>query len=282
MGFWHFRAWVRLFFIVCGLIVCCSPLLANTVQTTHKQSVSHKKPVAKKAHAFHHHRHHAVTTKKPTHKTVHHHKTVKHHAIKHSTYLPQAQPRLVDDEPDQDNALDHVVSMQSESDDVKSLIHEALYLSKQHLGYVFGSANPESGGMDCSGTISFLLKDFGMTSVPRQADQLYKWVWEKGEFYAVNAHHFDSFEFAHLKPGDLLFWTDTYQVERDPPITHVMLYLGKDKQGKPMMFGASEGRGENNEHLRGVRVFDFDLPKNNLTHHARFIGYGTIPGINYS
>jgi len=29
-----------------------------------------------------------------------------------------------------------------------------------------------------------------------------------------------------LKPGDLLFWSGAYSSERDPPIIHVMIYLG--------------------------------------------------------
>ena len=45
------------------------------------------------------------------------------------------------------------------------------------------------------------------------------------------------------KPGDLLFWTGTYSVERDPPVTHTMIYLGEEKKsGKPIMVGASDGR----------------------------------------
>lgn len=168
------------------------------------------------------------------------------------------------------------------SPQVQSLISAAINLSKQNLAYHFGSDNPKTGGMDCSGTMYFLLKTLGMNDVPRQADQFYKWVWQKGHFFAVNSHHFNTFEFSQLKPGDLLFWTDTYQVDRDPPITHVMLYLGQDKNGMPLMFGASQGFSMDNQHIRGVNIFDFRVPTGHTASRARFIGYGTIPGLQYN
>jgi outer membrane biosynthesis protein TonB len=36
---------------------------------------------------------------------------------------------------------------------VKKLLREALALTKRDLGYTYGSADPENGGMDCSGFI---------------------------------------------------------------------------------------------------------------------------------
>ncbi len=51
-----------------------------------------------------------------------------------------------------------------------------------------------------------------------------------------------SSDFSHLRPDDLLFWSGTYQVKRIPPITHVMLFLGKNKQNRLLMFGSSNGR----------------------------------------
>jgi hypothetical protein len=85
-------------------------------------------------------------------------------------------------------------------------------------------------------------------------------------------------------PGDLMFWSGTYQVERDIPITHVMLYLGSEKgTGKRIMFGASDGRSYNGVQRWGVSVFDFKMPKNdpNNTEKRRvdFVGYARIPGL---
>lgn len=158
------------------------------------------------------------------------------------------------------------------------LIKKALSLAGEQLSYQYGSADPKNGGMDCSGTIQYLLKTMELKQVPRQANTLYRLVWKKGRFYAVNSHHLDSFEFQHLKPGDLLFWSGTYAVKRDPPVTHVMLYLGKTKQGKRLMFGASNGRSYQGLAMNGVSVFDFHMPKRQS--HARFLGYSCIPNIN--
>lgn len=159
--------------------------------------------------------------------------------------------------------------------DVKKLITNALALSEQHLTYKFGSDNPRADGMDCSGTISYLLKQQDVDDVPRQADDIYKWAYKKGGFYAVNGHQLNSFEFSDMKPGDLLFWSGTYPVKRDPSITHVMMYLGKDKHNRPLMFGATSGRTYHGEPQSGVGVFDFTVPPEHSK--ARFLGYACIP-----
>lgn len=158
---------------------------------------------------------------------------------------------------------------------IQELIIEALKLASNNLTYTYGSANPQTGGMDCSGTIYYLLNYFHIPNVPRQADQLYRWVWEDGHFYAVNSSSFSSFEFSRLKPGDLLFWSGTYEVKRDPPVTHVMLYLGENLAGKKLMFGASNGRPYQGVSRWGVSLFDFTLPSADSS--SRFLGYGCIP-----
>jgi cell wall-associated NlpC family hydrolase len=129
--------------------------------------------------------------------------------------------------------------------------------------------------MDCSGVISYLLKSFLPDLKLRQANEIYQWAWEKGKFYAVNSRHFNSFEFEKLQPGDLLFWSGTYKISREPPVTHVMLYLGKNKKGKRLMFGASNGRNYNGNKRGGVSVFDFQLPASHSP--GRFLGYSCIP-----
>lgn len=159
--------------------------------------------------------------------------------------------------------------------DVKKLITNALALSEQHLTYKFGSDNPRDNGMDCSGTISYLLKKQDIDDVPRQADGIYQWAYKQGGFSAVNGHQLNSFEFSDMKPGDLLFWSGTYPVKRDPAITHVMMYLGRDKQNRPLMFGATNGRTYHGQSQSGVGVFDFTVPPERSK--ARFLGYACIP-----
>jgi hypothetical protein len=90
----------------------------------------------------------------------------------------------------------------------------------------------------------------------------------------------ESFEFRELRPGDLLFWVNSTadgKTRRDPPVTHVMFYLGKRAaDGHPVAVGASEGRTYDGERMCGVSVFDFRLPRAGSA--ARFIGYGRVPG----
>lgn len=164
---------------------------------------------------------------------------------------------------------------------VQQLLTAALDLSGKGLVYKMGSAKPENGGMDCSGTMYYLLRSVGLTAVPRQSDEQYRWAWQAGTFIAVNGVEARTFEFAKLRPGCLLFWTGTYDVgKRNPPISHVMIYLGKRAtDGKELMFGASDGRLSGGKPSWGVGVFDFRLPTAKGT--SRFIGYAPIPGLSY-
>jgi cell wall-associated NlpC family hydrolase len=179
--------------------------------------------------------------------------------------------------------------------EVKRLIASALVLTNLNLGYKYGSSDPKNGGMDCSGTVFYLLNEAGLKDVPREASGMYRWVWTQGRFEAVVSPNDDTFELALLKPGDLLFWTGTYQVNRDPPVTHVMIYLGINRHsGRRVMVGASEGRPFDGKSRYGVSVFDFMIP--GLKHNSnpavdassdanltsRFIGYGSIPGLAHS
>jgi len=163
---------------------------------------------------------------------------------------------------------------------VKRLLAHALELTTQNLSYKYGSSDPKEGGMDCSGTVYYLLMDAGVANPPRDSGEMYRWVWTEGHFYSVESSRPDSFEYARLKPGDLLFWTGTYDVNRDPPISHVMIYLGINRQtGRRVIVGASEGRRFNGVSRYGVSVFDLELPKHSPgdTGTSRFIGYGAIP-----
>jgi hypothetical protein len=66
---------------------------------------------------------------------------------------------------------------------------------------------------------------------------------------------------------------------RKLPITHVMLYLGtRVKDGKPVIYGSSDGRSYEGQKRCGVSVFDFSLPKADDS-KVEFYGYGAIPGL---
>lgn len=162
---------------------------------------------------------------------------------------------------------------------VQSLVQSALALTHLELRYLYGSHEPNKGGMDCSGAMYHLLHFQGLKDVPRQSDEMAMWVEKKSQLHLTpTATDFDSPEFADLKPGDLLFWTNTTATTRKLPVTHVMVYVGKRKKdGKRIIFGSSDGRSFSGMRRSGVSIFDFHLPRAEGT--ARLHGYGSAPGL---
>ncbi len=169
---------------------------------------------------------------------------------------------------------------------MRRLIESALALTRRNLIYTYGSAEPSRGGMDCSGTIYFLLREAGFADAPRQSNEQYRWVRTKSRVYPVLSLRDDTFELAELQPGDLMFWTGTYDAQHEPPVTHTMIYLGTSKKtGKRLMFGASNGRTYNGVKQNGVSVFDFRVSSARQREQPAadnapdFSGFGPIPGM---
>ena len=180
---------------------------------------------------------------------------------------------------------DQIAGYESNPPRIRQILDAGLTLTKQNLGYAYGSADPKNGGMDCSGFVYYVLQQNGFPDVPRDSSQQYVWVRKSGHFNAVLSRKEDSFELDDLKPGDLLFWRGTYNIDRDPPITHTMIYLGREKRTKKrVMFGASDGRTYDGKQRFGVSVFDFKLPPPPTSGDAKispvFVGYGRIPGLS--
>ncbi len=164
------------------------------------------------------------------------------------------------------------------SSHVQKLIESALALTRQNLGYLYGSADPSQKGMDCSGAVYYVLRQNGIKDPPRSSAAQYEWTRKAGAFHPVTGTDLSAPEFADLKPGDLLFWNGTYDAGKDLPATHAMFYLGKAKSdGLPLMVGSSDGRRYRDKRRDGVSVFDFRLPKPGSK--SRFIGYARIPGL---
>ena len=186
--------------------------------------------------------------------------------------------------PDVTLSPDEIAGYENYPARVRQILDAGLELTKQNLGYTYGSADPANGGMDCSGFIYYLLTESGFKDVPRESSQQYVWVRKAGDFNAVLSRHEDTFELDALKPGDLLFWSGTYNIDRDPPITHTMIYLGREKRTKKrVMLGSSDGRTYDGKQRFGVSVFDFKLPPPPNSGDAKlspvFVGYGRIPGL---
>jgi len=197
---------------------------------------------------------------------------------------PTEAPRGKKGWPNASLSLDQIADYDSDPPKVREILDAGLALTKQNLGYTYGSADPANGGMDCSGFVYYVLKQNGFPDVPRDSSQQYVWVRKGGNFKAVVGRKEDSFELDDLKPGDLLFWRGTYNIDRDPPITHSMIYLGREKRtNKRVMVGSSDGRTYDGKQRWGVSVFDFKLPPPPKSGDAKispvFVGYGRIPGL---
>ena len=162
---------------------------------------------------------------------------------------------------------------------VQRLIGTALALTSRKLTYRYGSSDPALGGMDCSGTVFRVLTDAGVRDVPRQSDAMKSWVAASGKLTETpGTPALGDAVFAGLRPGDLLFWSGTWDAGRGAgAVSHVMLYLGRRQDGRPVMFGASDGRPYEGKPQCGVSVFDFRMPA--AGGKARFMGYGPVPGL---
>jgi cell wall-associated NlpC family hydrolase len=203
------------------------------------------------------------------------------------TPSPSRSPRPTAEKKGAPNATlspDEIAGFDGYPPKVRQILDAGLELTKQNLGYTYGSADPANGGMDCSGFIYYLLAENGFKDVPRDSSHQYVWVRQAGNFNAVLSRHEDTFELDALKPGDLLFWSGTYNIDRDPPITHTMIYLGREKRTKKrVMVGSSDGRTYDGKQRWGVSVFDFKMPPPPSSGDAKispvFVGYGRIPGL---
>jgi hypothetical protein len=134
--------------------------------------------------------------------------------------------------------------------------------------------------MDCSGTIYHLLRAHGWKDVPRDSPGQNEWTRAGGGYREVVSKSAESAEFADLQPGDLMFWSGTYDTHRTGvAVSHVMLYLGTEaKTHQRVMFGASDGRSYHGVQRFGVSVFDFKMPRPDQV-KTDFVGYGRIPGL---
>lgn len=166
--------------------------------------------------------------------------------------------------------------------DRKKLIEGAIAVAKDSLWlpYKFGGSSPADGGFDCSGAMYFVMNKAGLKPPRTSADQ-YLWLKENNRLHeTTGVHAIDHPSLAALRPGDLLFWSGTYAPSdgRAVNITHVAIYLGKEKKGnRPVMINATDGRSYRGTQANGYGVYDFYLPKEGS--RSTFVGFGTPPGI---
>lgn len=102
-----------------------------------------------------------------------------------------------------------------------------------------GSAAPWV--MDCSNTARWLYLAASGQNLPRTASAQYEFLRANRRLWRVKAS--DTRWRSRLRPGDLLFWENTYRPKRKPPVTHVMVYLGRNPDGSMRMAGSQGSRG---------------------------------------
>lgn len=143
------------------------------------------------------------------------------------------------------------------------------------MNYKFGGDEPSEGGFDCSGTIHYLLKKQGYQGLPRQANHLYQWLDQAGTLTKVRKNVNADSVYRRLRPGDLLFWKGTYKTRRNPNVTHVMVYLGYDREKREQVMFGARGTKASGRNGNGVDLHRLSLGGGRGT----FIGFGRIPGL---
>jgi cell wall-associated NlpC family hydrolase len=160
---------------------------------------------------------------------------------------------------------------------VTDLLGKCRYLASRGYPYIFGAESPAEGGFDCSGVVHYVLGSMGLKNVPRVAYDQHRWLETEGTLQAVHSWTSADKLFRRLRPGDLLFWKGTYNTGRQPNISHIMVYAGRDRQtGEHLMFGARSGslRGRNGN---SVDMFPFVYPKKGS--RGKLVGFGRVPGL---
>ena len=165
----------------------------------------------------------------------------------------------------------------------RKLIEAALKAGGEEAGmpYKYGGNGAESGGFDCSGAMYHVLRKADLKP-PRTSSDQYLWVREHSRLHPVSLGAVDTEHgsFSNLKPGDLVFWSGTYEPTdgRLTKITHVALFLGHErKDGRAVMVNATNGRTYRGAKVDGYGVCDFRVPGKGGK--SRMVGYGAPPGL---
>lgn len=148
----------------------------------------------------------------------------------------------------------------------------AEHISKFGLPYKFGGDHPSEGGMDCSGTMQFMLTDIGFKDMPRTSYDQYSWLRKNRTLNHSKSIPNQMGGRKGIKPGDLIFWGGTY--DSGHKVSHVMIYLGQGGDGTHYMFGA---RGKS---MRGLNGSGVDIFRLDSGYQKGLIGFGSLPGVS--
>ena len=185
----------------------------------------------------------------------------------------------------------HSLDLTSQGDWGKRFLQEAHELGNKGIEYDESWRPPgesQSWDMDCSNTSRYIYKITTGIQLPRTASDQYYYLHLQNKAWDVPQAP-DGFADCHylrenLKPGDLLFWENTYKPERQPPITHVMVFLGTNEKGQWIMAGSQSSRGGlHNRSHGGPDIYVFDPTKpcggystwmGMVRHQGRFCAFG--------
>ena len=139
----------------------------------------------------------------------------------------------------------------------------------------------EAWDMDCSNTSRYLYQKVLGVSMQRTASDQYYDLHQEGRAWDVPLDASGEPDVAwletHLRVGDLLFWENTYKPRRDPPITHVMIYLGKNNRGQWLMAGSQTAGGFFNTSGSGPDVYLFK-PTASVGGYYKNLGFTHVAG----
>lgn len=157
----------------------------------------------------------------------------------------------------------------------KEMLCKGLALLKEHpvIPYVDGGA--DVSGMDCSGAVTWLLAQADIVP-PRTAHGQFAWLQKRKHLVVVptTVSEMDDPIFATLQPGDLIFWAHNGELAaKELHVSHVHMFLGKEKDGHAVMIGASDGRGYRGKRMTGFGVVDFHVPQEGAP--TRIVGFGS-------
>jgi cell wall-associated NlpC family hydrolase len=138
-------------------------------------------------------------------------------------------------------------------------------LAAQKIGYNQSWAPPESRNaldMDCSNTTRWLYRQVTGLDIGRTASDQYYFLRQKQKAWLIPLQADGQADLAilekYLRPGDLLFWENTYKPVRNIPITHVAIYLGKNEKGQNIMAASQQAsEGENHNPRGGPDIYPF-------------------------
>lgn len=170
-------------------------------------------------------------------------------------------------------------------------LREARALANEGIEYDEDWCPPgesHSWEMDCSNTARYLYKVTTGIELPRTASDQYYYLHLQGKAWdapqTADGWADTNFLRHNLKSGDLLFWENTYRPERQPPITHVMVFLGTNERGQWIMAGSQTSRGGEHNRPNGgpdIYVFRPSQPCGGYTtwlglvhHQGRFCAFG--------